>query len=530
MQNRRIFKSWVPQWLTFLAIFITLLPVASVMGIYMGGMQSAMSYYGVDSIDIRYSVVVYYLAIAGAFPLEKRFFNALSSKPYLAMVSLIYILVNIVLYNTTSFSILLIFRFIGGMLSLGFIGVLFNLLFAQFQEQRSRVLGYATLYATLFSTLPFAYILDAFVFTNFNFNMIFIFKIYLFLPGIILMFIILRPDLDLRKQRKIPLVNVDWKSFVLYVSSLILFAYILLYGQYYNWFKGLRITLLSMVFIVLLGLFIFRQVKLHRPYINLSIYKYRNFRIGMLLLMAFYLGKGDLSVSYGFFANSVNLDVYHKGYIMLVNGLGIIIGAALTARFILTETNIRLVWLTGFGALLGFHLYMLLILGSQAEISDLVIPLFLQGFGNGTLILSIVLFYVSAVPQKIAFFASVTGVVFRFATFTTSLALISFLGLQQNSVHLHSFANQIKQTNPQLNDRMQTYESILLNNGATDLQATVGANKMLGKKVAQQANLLFVKDYYTYMSAFLFFVMLLIALVPRFHFHLQKIGAKLIPV
>lgn len=530
MANKAIFKSWVPQWLILSAIFIALLPIASVLGIYVSGIRSAASYYDVDTIDIQYSIVIFYLAIAGVFPLERRFFNFFSSKPYLAGVSIIYVFINLILYKTSSIGLLFLLRFVGGALSLGFIGIMFNLLFKQFHAQRSRVLGYATFYGALFSTLPFANILDAFVFSYFDFNMIFIFKIFLFLPGIILLFIILKKDLDLRIQRKIPFVNVDWKSCVLYVSTLMLLAYVLLYGQYYNWFRSLRITLSSIALVIMLILFVFRQLKLHRPYIDLSIYKYRNFRIGMLLLIAFYLGKGDMSVASGFFANSVNLDVYHKGYVMLVNGLGIIVGAGLTARFIMTGTNIRLIWVTGFGALLGFHLSMLSILSSQAETTDLLIPLFLQGFGNGTLILSIVLFYVSAVPREVAFFASVTGVAFRFFTFTASMALISFMGLQQKSVHFHSFGNEIQKTNTMVSNRMQSYKTALLNRGASDLQASAGAKKMLSLAVAKQNDLLFARDYYTYMSVFIFIVMLLIVLIPRFHFHLRKIGAKLIPL
>ena len=103
-KNQAIFKSWVPDWLILLAIFLFLLPIASVLGIYLAGTTSAMSYYRVDSTDIRYSVVVFYLAIASAFPLEKNFFNFFSSKIYLVGAGILFVSVNLILYFTNSFA------------------------------------------------------------------------------------------------------------------------------------------------------------------------------------------------------------------------------------------------------------------------------------------------------------------------------------------------------------------------------------------------------------------------------------------
>lgn len=528
--NKLIFKSWVPYWLVLLTIFLTLIPIALVLGIYLGGTASAASYYGVDATDIRYSAVMYYLAIASSFPLEARFFNFFSSKPYFIGCSIIYVFINIILYCSHSFAVLLVLRFVGGLLSLGFIGMMFSLVFRQFHEQRSRVLGYATMYAALFSTAPLAQLLDAFVFSKYDFNSIFLIKIYSALPGIILMCFILRKNIDLRRSGKIPLKLIRWESFILYASSLLLVAYILLYGQYYHWFNSIRITLCSIALVFLMTLFSVRQLKLKEPYINLEVYKTRNFRIGMLLLVLFYLSKGDMSLLYGFFSRSVHLDVYHKGYVMLINAVGIVVGSLISARFILAGRNIRLIWITGFGALLGFHIYGLYILSNQAEISDLLIPLFLQGFGNGTLIISIVIFYVTSVPAEIGFSASVTGVAFRAVTFTGSMALTSYMGFYFQKIHYQSFGNKITTINPLVMQRIDQYKQALIQGGASIPESNSGAMKLLGKAVANQDNLLFVRDYYLYMSAFIGLIILGIALIPHFHYHIKKIGAKLIPV
>ncbi|MDN3596086.1 MFS transporter [Zunongwangia endophytica] len=528
-KNQAIFKSWATDWLILLAIFLFLLPIASVLGIYLAGTNSAATYYGIDSTDVRYSVVVFYLAIASAFPLEKSFFNYFSSKSYLIGASIVFVCINLILYFTNSFAVLLILRFVGGALSLSFIGISFSLIFRQFHAQRSRVLGYATLYSCLFVTAPLAQILDANVFTHYDFNTIFLIKIYMVLPGLLLFLFLLKSNVDLRPEGKLPFKGVDWQSFVIYSAALLLIGYILLYGQYYHWFKSLKITFCMIAFIFLLLVFVLRQLKLKTPYISLKIFKVRNFRIGMVLLFVFYLAKGDTSVLYGFFRNSVQLDAYHQGYVMLLNGFGIVLGAFLSARFILAGRKIRLIWLTGFGSLLLYHLLSLNVLGNQAEMSTLLLPLFLQGFGNGVLIVSIVIFYVTSVASEIGFSASVTGVAFRFFSFTASMALVAFMGLHQQKIHQQSFAANITADNPVAMQEISKYSNALQQEGKL-VASNKAAKALLNKEVGKQANLMFARDYFIYMSIFIGLVMLAIAVIPHFHYKIRKIGAKLIPV
>ncbi len=528
--NKLIFKSWVPYWLVLFTIFITLIPIGSVLGIYMSGISSATTYYGVAVRDIQYSIVAYYFAIASFFPFEARFFNYFSSRPYWVACSILYVGINVLLYYSHSFVMLFIMRFVGGMVSLGFIGIMFSLVFRQFHAQRSRVLGYATMYAGLFASAPLAQLLDAHLFFHYNFNVLFLVKMYSALPGVLLMCIILKKDSDLRREGKIPLKNIEWPSFVLYASAFLLIGYIALYGQYYGWFHSQRIVFSMMAFVLVLTLFVLRQLRIKEPYINLRVFKSRNFRIGMLLLILFYVSKGDMGLLNSFFRESMHLDEYYKGYSMLFNAVGIISGSLISARFILAGRRIRLIWLTGFASLLLYHIYMLRILGVQAEMTDLIIPLFLQGFGNGTLIISIVIFYVTAVPPEIGFSASVTGVAFRATTFTANLGLLSMVALYLQKQHSIIFSKELVANNPMLTERLSNYHNAMQQVGLIASESHTGAMKLLGKSLATQNNLLFVRDYYLYMSIFIGLVMMSIALIPHFKYTIRKIGEKLIPM
>ncbi|EIA09817.1 putative transport-related membrane protein [Flavobacterium frigoris PS1] len=523
------FKSWVPKWCIMLIIFLVILPAVSMLSGYVGGITSAASYYGLDPTDIQFSIVLYYVGIASFFPLEKRFFGYFSSKTYFLMTIVLFVSINFLLYITHDPLIFFMLRFLGGAVTVGIIGVTLNLIFSQFHSERSRVLGYAVFYGTLLSSNSFVYLLDAYLFQNHDYNVLYLIMIYLQVPGVLLMLLCLKTNFRLHSKR-IPLFDLDWKSFIIYSSLLSLTAYLILYGQYYNWFDSIRIWICSSLILGLLILFVLTQLKQKRPFIDLGIYKYRNFRIGVVLLVLYYICKGDVSVANTFIFNNMGLDTYHYAYIMFFNAFGIVVGIGVTARFLLAKRKIRLMWLTGFAFLLVYHILMFFIFGPQANEKSLLIPLFFQGMGNGVLMLSIVLFMIKSVPESKSFSASLSGVSFRFFAFTISLAFVSFMNLRQASVHYHELGNTITALNTASTQQMQLYENIALTKGASTIKAKIVAKKMFGKAVSKHVNILFARDYYSLMAIVIFFIMLAIALIPSLHYHFRKIGSRVIPI
>ncbi len=527
--TKSVFKNWVPNWLIVITLLLTVLTMTSVMGIYSAGAASAASYYGLDHTDIQYSTALFYAGLTAFFPLEKRLFNYFSSKTYFLMGYLVYAGLGLTLFFTQNAAIFLILRFLSGAVNVTVVSVVFFLIFQQFHSQRSRILGYAMFYGCILSSDALCTMLGAYVFENYDFNMIYLVIVFFQVPCVIMMFLILKEKIYLH-QKRIPLYQIDWASLILYSLILCLVPYILLYGRYYGWFESGRITSCVIALLLLISLFVLRQVKLKRPFIDLRIYKYRNFKIGLVLLICFYISKGDMSISYTFFANNVHLDIYHQGYVLFFNSLGVIIGISLTARFILAGTEMRLIWLTGFLFLLIFHIYSIFLLGVQAEPSHLYIPLFFQGLGNGTLMLSLVIFTVTSVPPAIGPSASFTGISFRFMSFVASLSLISFMGLRQTSEHYNQLNNKVTVTNPQTEKYLQVYRLNAASRGATELQQSALSSKLMGAKVAGQTNLLFARDYYYMISILIITVMFAIAVIPNFHYRIKRIGNWLIPI
>ncbi|UFH35245.1 MFS transporter [Flavobacterium acetivorans] len=528
-QSSTILKSWVPKWFIRIIIFLVILPAVSMLSGYSGGINSAASYYGLDPTDIQFSIVVYYAGIASFYSLEKRFFSYFASKTYSLMSMLLFTVINLLLYLTQDATLFFVLRFLGGAVTVALIGVTLSLLFSQFHSERSSILGYTVFYGTLLTSNSFSYLLDAYIFQNFDYNALYLAIIYLQIPGVVLMLFCIKTNLRLHVKR-FPLLHLDWKSFIIYSSLLSLVGYVILYGQYYNWFESIRIWVCVGIIIILLTTFILTQLKSKRPFIDLGIYKYRNFRRGALLLILYYICKGDISVANTFIFNEMNLDSYHYAYVMFFNALGIVVGIGITARFLLGKRNMRLIWLAGFAFLLVYHIQMFYVFGSQANEESLYVPLFFQGMGNGVLMLSIIMFMLMAVPKSKNLSASSSGISFRFFAFTLSLALVSFMNLRQASVHYHELGSTVTTLNPESSKRLQFYENAALAKGTSATQAKLIAKKLLAKEITNHTNILFARDYYYYMGVFIFFIMLGIALIPHLHFHFKKIGTKLIPI
>ncbi len=110
------------------------------------------------------------------------------------------------------------------------------------------------------------------------------------------------------------------------------------------------------------------------------------------------------------------------------------------------------------------------------------------------------------------------------------MALTSYSGLVFRKIHYQAFSGNITADEPLLADRLGEYKQALLQHGASAAESSSGAMNLLGKAVAGQDNLLFTRDYYIYMSCMLFAVLLLIATIPHFNYHIKKIRTKLIPI
>lgn len=506
-----VFKPWVPEWMIRLAIFIVVLPCLLLFGLSTANANAAAGHYGIEPADVQYSMILFYAAVASFFALERRFFVYIATKQYFLVGIILQMVTSYVCYRTGNLLVLFIFRFIQGMANCCTTSICITLIFSRLQSERAREIGYSIFYGMLLCITPISIVLTSPVVDAYNYNFLYKGIIFFYVPGAVLLLSIMN---SVRLNKKIPLYQIDWPSFVIYGALLCLIGYVLAYGQQYNWFGDKRIVKSMAAILVLAGLYLFRQLNLKRPSQDLRVFKYRNYAVGVTLIFVLYIIRGALNITSLYFASVLGMDPFHIGYMMLANLAGIVISIVVSSRLLIQKRPMRLIWMYGFVLLLIFHMWMVFLFNTQADAGTFILPLVVQGMGAGMLMAPLIVFAISSVPERLGSTASAIGVFFRFLGFCSSIALINYYQLYHKTDHINRFQEQVTSLNPVAIERLLVYKRSLMGKGIPADQASKIANGLLGRSVDLQAQIRSAVDYYQLISCILVIVILIIALIP----------------
>jgi len=521
MEALPVFKSWVPEWLTRGTIFLVLLPGLLLFGLSTASGSGAAGYYGIEPVDVQYSMIVFYAAVASFFALERRFFMFTATREYFILSLIIQMFTAYVCFHTQNLYILLVFRFLQGMANCMSTSICITLMFSRLHSERAREIGYSIFYCLLLCITPVSTMITAPILDVYDFNTLYKFFIFACMPGAILLLATMN---NVRLNRKMPLYQLDWFSFIIYAVALCLLGYALVYGQQYYWLQDKRIIGSLSGFLFLIILHLVRQAHLKRPYLSIDVFKHRNFNLGAFLIFVLYIVRGALGIVSIYFAVILGMDPIHIGYILLANVAGVVLSVLVSSRLIIMKRPMRLIWMYGFILLLIFHVWMWFLFTTQADPSTFVVPLMIQGAGAGMLMTPIIVFTISSVPANLGSTASATGVFFRFTGFCGSIAIINYFQLHHKNDHFNRFQEQLSVLNSVVTDRINMYTRALTSRGAAPDQAAKIARGLLNRSVDSQAQLRAMMDYYFFISVFLVLVILIIALFP--YLNRTKINLK----
>ena len=76
--------------------------------------------------------------------------------------------------------------------------------------------------------------------------------------------------------QRIPFRGIDFLSALLICIVMLMASYVMIYGNYYEWFYSFRLRLIAGLSVVLFALLLLRLRNVKQPYVNLRIFRYRN--------------------------------------------------------------------------------------------------------------------------------------------------------------------------------------------------------------------------------------------------------------
>lgn len=516
MANQRkpaIVKKGIPEWLTFTVILLMVIPSMGLFGLSLANSAAATGFYGIEPADAQYSMILFYAGVVSFYSFEIRLFSFVKIRDYLLISTVVEIITSYVCYQTKSLGVLFIFRFIQGMGNCAGTSICITLLFNRLQSERAREIGYSLFYGLLLIVSQLTTLLSAPVIDAFDYNVLYKAIVFMYLPGAVFLYIILN---NIRMSRRLPLVRLDWVSFVLYAAATASLGYVLVYGETEDWFTSKNIVTATLGGILLFCIFFLRQTTLKRPYMNISVFKYRNFLVGAALLFALYLARGGLNLSSAYFASILKLDPRHQGIILLANVGGALVGVFIASRLVLQKIPFKLIYTGGFSMLLLFYCRMIFLFSIQGNLDVYVIPLFVHGLGAGLLMVPIIMYMISSVPSSCLRSASGYGILIRYTAFCTSMAFINIFSRHSASQHYTRFLYGLSSDNPLFAQGLSRSVIALQARGLSADRAAAASNQLLYRSIDAQLQIRLCMEYYQTIAYGLAAVLLILLSYPYF--------------
>lgn len=506
-----IFKSWVPEWMIKIVLFILLLPSIVLFFLPITNIQAAAGYYGGEPADMQFSVALFYSGYVGFYSLERRFFNYLAAREYFVLFTFLLLLTSWICYLSRDLYIFFPIRFIQGLLFASTVNLSLSLMFTRLHSERAREISFSVFFGLLICALPFNNIVTADLIDNFNFNIVYKAALFSYLPSLIFLPLTMN---RIRLNIRFPLYKLDWQSFTLYSIGLVLIGYILIFGQEYYWFTDNRIFYSGIGLLFLTVLFVLRQQAMKHPYIDLRIFRSRSFKAGLLILFVMYICRFVSGITNSYFVSLLGFDPMHLSYINAFNLTGLISGTIIAACMIIQKKNIRYIWSIGFILLLIFHLIMFYHSDVQANEYNYFMPLYIQGFGVGLIMVPTIIYTISSVAISLGTSAAAISLAIRYFGFCASIALINYFELYGKSRHYNAFQDRMSVLDYPVAQHMKTQANLLLTKGLHPGLSNKATEKLLIASINKQDQVRFAMDYYELTAWLIVCILLLISLSP----------------
>lgn len=521
-----IFRQWAPEWLIKIILFSLLLPSIVIFFLPITNVNAAAGYYGGEPLDMHFATVIFYCGYVGFYALERRFVSFFVAKEYFIVLTCLNCALCYGCYLTNELYLFFPIRLLQGMLFASTVSISLSVMFTRLKSERAREISFSVFFGLLLCAVPFNNLVTADLIDSFNYNEVYKIALFTYFPGLLMVLISMN---NIRINHKFPLRKLDWQSFIIFTSILLLIGYICVFGQEYYWFTDVRIQL-SFIALILFGIIYFiRQHAMKRPYIDLRVFKFKNFGLGIALLFIMYICRFAYGIMNSYFSTVLKFDPIHISYINLYNILGIVLGVILACIMVLEKKRIRFIWMIGFLFLLIFNVLMLTRFTPEANEDNFILPLIFHGFGVGMIMVPAIVYSISAVPLVLGSAASAICLMARYLGFCASILLFNFFDLYSKGKHFNTFQDRITQDNAVVQAKLLIQTNKLQALGLDPVRASKGAHKLLVERLNQQSILRYGIDYFEVIGMICLFTILLIAIFPRINRTAVNLRSKILP-
>lgn len=520
------FKDWITgwHWGVRIALFMILLSGLVQLGMFVLTQSYMVSYLGTQPEDISFAVLSTYAGIITVLPVQFRFFRYFQTRGYLLTNMMMAIILNFVCLHCQDINLFLVVRFLQGIVTGNVIVFGLLLVFSRIPSERVQTIAPAVFYGTLLSNTVMIGLVAGVVVESADWKITYYYLIMFQLLTLIITLLMLK-----RKSvhKRYPLYQIDWAGMVIFACSALALAYTIVYGSKYYWFADLRIRYSTIAAVIGASLFLYRQHIVKRPVIHLSVFKSRNFVIGVCLLAVYYGSKDSVNLIYNYAGGLLRWSTLQVIILSLCNIVGMVGFLVFSIRLMLAKkVTIKVLLVIGFGLLGVFNMWMSFLLTPDLSFTDLLLPVFVQGAASGLLFVPIMIFVLSSAPGYAGASGMIIAACTRFTATANSFAGFYNLQLYFNQYFKEGFLGYVTSDNQNTIVRLNTYRSLYVLKGFTSDQASGLANAAVWQNLAQQSQLLTNRTIFMTFAVVLMALAVLILIIPaigKTAIHLKRI-------
>jgi DHA2 family multidrug resistance protein len=508
------FKNWITgwHWGVRIALFLLILSGLVQLGLFVLTQSYMVSYLGAQPEDIQFAVMSTYAGIITVIPVQFRFFRYFQTRSYLLVSMILAILLNYACLHCQDINLFLVIRFFQGMVAGNVIVFGLLLIFARLPSERVQTIAPAVFYGTLLSNTVLIGLLAGVVVQSADWKVTYDYLIVFQLLMLIVMLLILKPS---SVHRRYPLYQIDWAGMAIFACSALSLAYTIIYGSKYYWFADPRIRYSAIATVVGSSLFLYRQHIVKRRVIHLSVFKSRNFVIGICLLAIYYGSKDSINLIYSYGGGLLKWSPLQVIELALCNIAGMVGLLIFAIRLMLAEkTTIKTLLVIGFTLMGAFNMWMSFLLTPDLSFIDLLFPVFVQGAASGLLFVPIMIFVLTSAPK----YTGITGLIMaactRFTATLNSFAGFYNLQLYFNQYFKEGFLGYLTSDNQNTVVRLNTYRSLYVSKGFSSEQASGLANSAIWQNLTQQSQLLTNRAMFMVFAVLMLALAILIMMIP----------------
>lgn len=269
-------------------------------------------------------------------------------------------------------------------------------------------------------------------------------------------------------------------------------------GQQDDWFGAVWIRWALVIMIVCLAGFVISQLTREKTLVDLSVFKYRNFTFGCILIFLFGAAVySAVTLLPLYFQTMMDYSAWWAGLVVSPRGIGAICAMPLVG-ILVSKIDTRILVTTGFTV---FAICSLFWGGITLQIGpwSLLLPIIVSGFALGMVFVPLSTVTLGELPAEAVGNGSGLYNLMRNIGGSIGISIVDTILVRHQQLHRNELAQNLAQASPILQHSLHSFTS-LFSSFASNVMAQKQAVAQVGQLLDQQATLWSYVDDFRYMA------------------------------